>query len=217
MAFEEIQFDNDEAQDGADYLFGSRKRKKAAAENIQKTMDKLIASGQPLSDANAQALILASDGKISARDKKIIKQGARQTGLTDRTTARQEGRTDRTQVRQTEKTERTALETASVSGNPVTSPGQVMQLDPVSGADKAFIEGSGSAMPQALSGGFSAMMESGPEQAGFMPNVQPFEEEGAPGQVPGDPVNETEEKKFPIWAIAIVVAVAAFFIFKKQS
>lgn len=75
----------------SDSLFGSHKKKVAArAANSQAAMQAILNSGQKLTPSELQTMQLSADGKLSARDKKIIKQAQRLEAKTDRVGIRAE-------------------------------------------------------------------------------------------------------------------------------
>lgn len=74
------------------FLGIGKKKQAKSAQAAQATIDKLISSGAKLDDASVQTAIFASDGKITAKEKKLIKQTTRQASRSNRTALRSDAR-----------------------------------------------------------------------------------------------------------------------------
>lgn len=211
--FHEIQFDNENAVEFPDYLFGSRKRKKAAAAAAQAATDKILASGQQLSNAQIQTMLLAADGKISNKDKKIIKQAQRQDAKTDRVAVRQEAKTERTGLEQSGSTDRTALEqtgqTASTlaAQQPSVPDKGIMPMETPSNTGGLLSGGGGGDL-----GGSYPEMQSWTEAEQDMSQQAANNQQAATQQATG-----TKQKNIGIIIGVVVVVVVLIFAFMKMK
>lgn len=203
MAFDEIQFDNDEAMDGADYLFRSKKKKAAvklkkaqkalASGNIKKAEKKLRKAGKVL-------------GKTENRD--ISADTARLIDLQQQATAIKTRDRDALQTYEQAKdlppvAQPTPAEMPMAS--PVASPGEVITYDPGSGASSGafpFLSGGG--------GGDIPEMSFTPDASRETTMLPP---EGSEGETVGMPKKNT----LIIILVIVAVIVAAFFILKKKK
>lgn len=231
-----IEFDRQDAPDGADYLFGSKKKKKARAEAAQNTINAVLNSpgAANLSNAAIMSMVYGSDGKLTGKEKRAISKANRQEEKTNRTTARQDAKTDRTAVRQAEmtertkkrqdsKTDRTGLETASVAGNaPVKPESGVMTLDPVANQAGSMIPGSGSAMPMSGGGGGGGMDEGEMIQADWNNAALQQQAEDEPEQTAqAEAINQLPEpdaqpNNKSLIIILVAVAAVLFFLIRKK-
>lgn len=120
----------------ADYLFGSKKRKKAAVEANKQAMNAILSSGQQLSNAQIQTMMLGADGKINRKDKKLIKQATRLDAKTDRVAIR----ADTKQVREAEKTKRVPVpvDTGFEALSPMDVPGSPMPMVSGGGGGESY-------------------------------------------------------------------------------
>ncbi|HEX7904819.1 MAG TPA: hypothetical protein VF487_13165 [Chitinophagaceae bacterium] len=123
------QFDNDQAVDAADYLFGSKKRKAAKSAQSQAVINQILSSSNAANLSNAQmmTMIANADGKITGKEKRGITKAGRQENKLGKTQSRQDAKVEAKRAANPEPGQST-----SIAPMPSTMPGSGLgSIDPV--------------------------------------------------------------------------------------
>lgn len=219
MAFTQPTFREANSELQAENFGGKKKR--ARASQTAETVRSL--AGQPLSKAAQLSAVLASDGRISKRDARLIRKAGKKEAGTERRTANALSRSDRTTSRQQSKAERqearqyrkkavgiAQAESAAAQGLSANA-NDVQAMPPVKQGQVAALDNLPTPAMQ-LSGGGGGGDTPGDQLNDWndKPEIQAGEDET---KEPSPVVKQTKDVAKQVF-IGVLVLVLGYFIFK---